>query len=60
MSTPIAIVVAGILIAAAILIAGHWQISIAGPGSAYRLDRWTGAIADCRSGAQCEPLPDER
>jgi hypothetical protein len=60
MSTPISIVIAGILIAFAILITGHWQISVAGPGRTHRLDRWTGAIADCRSGEPCEPLSTER
>jgi hypothetical protein len=60
MSTPISIVIVGILIAFAILITGHWQISVAGPGRAHRLDRWTGAIADCRSGEPCEPLSTER
>jgi hypothetical protein len=39
MSTPISIVLAGIMIAFAILITGHWQISVAGPGRAYRLDQ---------------------
>jgi hypothetical protein len=43
MSTPISIVIAGILIAFAILITGHWQISVAGPGRTHRLARWTGA-----------------
>jgi|HubBroStandDraft_6_1064221.scaffolds.fasta_scaffold2798086_1 hypothetical protein len=45
MSTPISIAIAGVVVALTILITGHWQISAAGPGRAYRLDRWTGAIA---------------
>jgi hypothetical protein len=60
MSTPISIAIAGVVVALTILITGHWQISAAGPGRAYRLDRWTGAITDCRSGEPCEPLSTER
>jgi hypothetical protein len=46
MRIPAAIVVAGLLVATAILIAFHWQIS-ATPGYLYRLDRWTGRVITC-------------
>jgi hypothetical protein len=46
MRVPIAIVIIGILIAIAILIAFRWEIS-AGPGFVYRLDRWTGNVIGC-------------
>jgi hypothetical protein len=43
---PLAIVIAGLLIAGAILIAFRWQISAA-TGVVYRLDRWTGSVIVC-------------
>jgi hypothetical protein len=46
MRIPIAIVIAGVLIAAAVLIAQRWEISAA-TGVVYRLDRWTGDILAC-------------
>jgi hypothetical protein len=46
MRTAVAIVIAGILIAAAILIAFHWQIG-AGLGFVYRLNNWTGHAIVC-------------
>ena len=46
MSRSIAIVIAGVLIAVAILIAFRWQISAA-TGVVYRLDRWTGDVIAC-------------
>ena len=47
LSTPAAIVVAGAMIAAAILFAGRYEITT-GPGQlAYRLDQWTGRVAVC-------------
>ena len=50
MKTPLAICVAGVLIAVAILTTGHWQLL--GPRqssgeSVIRLNRWTGAIDIC-------------
>ena len=42
----IAVLIAGLLIAAAILISFRWQISAA-TGVVYRLDRWTGNIIAC-------------
>lgn len=50
-----AIVVAGVLVAASILLTDHWQISAIGYGrtgdyaseSVYRLNRWSGAIEHC-------------
>jgi len=45
-ANPVAIVVAGALIAAAILFALRWQISGTTNG-AYRLDAWSGKIVVC-------------
>jgi hypothetical protein len=42
----IAILIAGALIAASLLIAFRWQISAA-TGFVYRLDRWTGSVTAC-------------
>jgi hypothetical protein len=50
---PIAIVIAGVLIAAAILITLRWEISAA-TGVVYRLDRWTGAVTVCTLGQPIE------
>jgi hypothetical protein len=46
MRATVAIVIAGTLIAIAILVAFRWQIT-AGTGIVYRLDRWTGDIVAC-------------
>jgi hypothetical protein len=46
MRIPVAIVIAGALVAVAILIAFRWQISGA-TGFVYRLDRWTGHTTVC-------------
>jgi hypothetical protein len=47
MKTSLAIILSGLLIALAIGLPYRWQI--AGTGSAiYRLDRWTGRVAECR------------
>jgi hypothetical protein len=43
---PVAIVIAGALVAIAILVALRWQITAAS-GYVYRLDRWTGHITVC-------------
>jgi hypothetical protein len=50
---PLAIVIAGLLIAAAILISLRWEISAA-TGVVYRLDRWTGAVMVCTVGLPVE------
>ena len=53
MDTPIAILLAGVLIAGSILFAFHWEIvgdaRITGNGNpaTVRLDRWTGTAAMC-------------
>lgn len=51
MSTPLAVILAGILIAASILVAGRYQIThVQFQGfvpATLRLDRWTGAIDGC-------------
>jgi hypothetical protein len=49
MHIPIAIVIAGALIAGAILITFRWEI-VAEHGDVYRLDRWTGRIVECNTG----------
>jgi hypothetical protein len=46
MSTSVSVIIAGALVAVAVLITGHWQIEVA-PGAVYRLDRWTGDVAAC-------------
>jgi hypothetical protein len=46
MRATVAIVIAGTLIAIAILVAFRWQITAA-TGIVYRLDRWTGDIVAC-------------
>lgn len=46
MRITVAVVIAGTLIAIAILVAFRWQISAA-TGVVYRLDRWTGKIIAC-------------
>jgi hypothetical protein len=48
MGSPLAILVAGIIVAAAIAFVFRWQIIPAG-GDAYRLDRWSGRISICAS-----------
>jgi hypothetical protein len=56
MRIPAAIVIAGALIALAILSAFRWEISAA-TGVVYRLDRWTGHIVACLlEGAPCRGL----
>ena len=47
MSTPAAIIVASIFIAAAILVTNHWQLS-GTQTDAVRLDRWTGGTVACQ------------
>jgi hypothetical protein len=44
MTTPKAIIIAGALIALAILITNHWQVA-----GVVRMDRWTGAIYKCNN-----------
>jgi hypothetical protein len=49
-TTPLAIIIAGVLIAAAIALTNRWSfqpISTAGGVAVYRLDRWTGDTALC-------------
>ena len=50
MTTPIAIIIASILLTTAMLIVGHWEIVPSAGASVYRLNRWTGSIT------ACEPL----
>lgn len=48
MKTGPAIIIAGALIAAAILFAFRWDMAAFG-GQAWRLDRWTGKIVGCNA-----------
>jgi hypothetical protein len=57
MRSPLAIALAGALIAIAILIVFRWQISAATGGVVYRLDRWTGNIEFCMAYRDpCRPV----
>ncbi len=51
MDVPRAMIIAGALIAAAVLFVLRWEIvtagSAAGPPVTYRLDRWTGDVTIC-------------
>jgi hypothetical protein len=49
MNQPIAIIIAGALIAAAIMVTNHWTLYTAGNDfvSFLRLNRWTGSIVVC-------------
>ena len=64
-----AVIIAGALVAAAILFTNHWAFAW-GDGASYRLNRWTGAIVLCAPqphgrtsitaggmGYACEPPP---
>ena len=56
----VAVVIAGALIAAAILISFRWQLSAA-TGVVYRLDRWTGNVTVCDlSYGQCREIGFEK
>ncbi len=46
-----AIILAGALIAGAIVFIFRWEIG-AGTGRVYRLDRWTGAVDECGAPSQ--------
>jgi hypothetical protein len=48
MSDRVAIMIAGALIASAIMFTNHWQIGVA-PGQVYRLDRWVGTVTACNA-----------
>jgi hypothetical protein len=61
--TPIAIVVAALIVAAAIAFVFRWEV-VGGPNLALRLDRWTGVIAWCVHEAaenklDCTPFKDD-
>jgi hypothetical protein len=47
---PVSIIVAGALIAIAILIVGRWEIS-SGGNAVWQVDRWTGNIRVCGMGS---------
>jgi hypothetical protein len=61
MRIPIAIVIAGLLLAGAILFVFRWQIS-ATPGVVYELDRWNGDIFICpwNEARPCDRITDLR
>ena len=46
MNTPVAIVVAAVILAAALLVAFRWEVVI-GRGYPTLLDRWTGRVVAC-------------
>jgi hypothetical protein len=49
MRIPIAILIAGALIAGAILLLFRWEISGANDIGFYKLDRWTGRTFTCNA-----------
>jgi hypothetical protein len=55
MAIPASIIIAGAMIAIAILIAGRWEIS-SGGNAAWQLDHWTGNIKVCGMGANASKL----
>jgi hypothetical protein len=48
LGTPMSIIIAGALIAAAILMTNHWEIVPTG-FTALRLNRWSGSVVACRT-----------
>ena len=57
LNPPLAIIVAGALIALAIGLTNHWEVTTSGEGT-YRLNRWTGAVSLClpRTPADAGPI----
>jgi hypothetical protein len=52
-ATPLAIIIAGALVAAAIALTNRWEFYPAPQGGlAYRLDRWTGRVVACGGSVQ--------
>jgi hypothetical protein len=49
MATPLSVIIAGALIAVAILLTNRWEMAPVAQGAsvALRLDRWTGSINVC-------------
>lgn len=47
MARAVAIILAGLLLAAAIAVVFRWQVTADSSG-VYLLDRWTGHVAECR------------
>ena len=61
MNTGIAILLAGLLVAAAIVATNRYEITATGySGLVYRLDRLTGAIVVCNHGRECQPISEAR
>ncbi len=51
-----AIIIAGVLVAAAIMLGNHYQLSLMSNGAVMRLDPWSGAVSLC---APRDPSRDE-
>ena len=47
MSTPVAIVIAAVILAAALLVAFRWEIVVRPTTLPFVLDRWTGGVSYC-------------
>ena len=47
MGTPASIIIGAVLIAAAMLVANHWQLQAVDASTALRLNRWTGDVEIC-------------
>jgi hypothetical protein len=63
MSTPITIIVAAVILAAALLVAFRWEITVGSGALPFLLDRWTGNVSYCTPPLQpkdtggFEPVP---
>jgi hypothetical protein len=47
LTTPMAILIGAALVAAAILVVGHWELVMRPEGAVFRLNRWTGEVRAC-------------
>jgi len=54
-----ATIIGAAIIAAALIFTARWEISSAGPGAVFRLDRWTGEIMSCYQ-KECFLIPGSR
>jgi hypothetical protein len=59
MTTPIAILIGAVLIAASVFATGLYRIENTAPGVAYRINSLTGSVAFC-SYRECRTVPAER
>jgi hypothetical protein len=56
MKTPVAVVIAAIIIAATMAVIFRYQIDPVSVGVAYKYDRWTGKLQQCtvqKGGIEC-------